>query len=162
MLTQDRLFQVCHYDPKTGVFTNLETRGRVLRGAILGYADKDGYLVAAIDGKPYRLHRLAFLYMEGRFPDVEVDHENMCRSDNRWDNIRRATKSQNGANRRALPSNRSGFKGVSLHKASGLYRATIVCRGKQYSFGYEKTARAAHEVYLRDSKKLFGQFARTA
>jgi hypothetical protein len=86
---------------------------------------------------------------------TEVDHENGNTLDNRKQNLRIATRKQNAANTAVPRHNTSGFKGVSFHKDSGLWRA--VC-GEQYA-GCHATAREAALAYDKLAVALYGQFA---
>lgn len=70
-----------------------------------------------VDRQFYKAHRLAFLYMEGSFPRSDVDHINREPSDNRWANLRRATRSENNRNTRLYRNNTSGMRGVSWDKS---------------------------------------------
>jgi hypothetical protein len=98
IITAERVRQLPHYDPDTGVLTRLISTngdaraGEVVRGVC------DGYLTARIDGRRYQAHRLAWLYMIGEWPKANMDHVNGDRADNRWCNLREATNSQNQAN----------------------------------------------------------------
>lgn len=109
MLTQDRLKELVDYCPGTGTFTLKKYRGgRVKAGEKLGSMTSKGYIDIKVDGKTYKAHRLAFVYMEGSAPN-EVDHINRVRDDNRWSNLRAITRGDNcrnrgGANKDGLPS----------------------------------------------------------
>jgi HNH endonuclease len=59
-------------------------------GAVAGSLNSSGYLIIGIDYRRYLAHRLAFLWVEGRWPDG-IDHCNLDRKDNRWCNLREAT-----------------------------------------------------------------------
>lgn len=74
--------------------------------------DKDGYRIILIDYRPYRVHRIAFLWMNGRWPKEDVDHKDGNRLNNKWENLREATRSQNNYNSKIHKNNTSGFKGV--------------------------------------------------
>jgi AP2 domain len=80
--------------------------------------------------------------------------------DNRMQNLRVATPSQNGCNRRATNKNTSGFKGVS-RKRSG-WRAEIKVNGNRHYLGTRRTREEAHALYCAAAKELHGAFARTA
>ena len=98
-LTQEELKELLHYDPDTGVFTWKKGRqGRIKKGGIAGNEDQSGYCKIVVKGKRYGAHRLAFLYMEGYFPEHQVDHINRDRGDNRWVNLREATHTCNMRN----------------------------------------------------------------
>jgi hypothetical protein len=76
MITQEELKRVLHYDPDTGVFTRRVTlSSKAKAGDIVG-TNMRGYLQVCIHGKQYRLHRLAWLYVYGVFPEHETDHIN--------------------------------------------------------------------------------------
>jgi HNH endonuclease len=100
LLTQERLRSLLDYDPATGAFTWLvDRRGRFARkGARAGTINGNGYRQISIDCVIYPCARLAVLWMTGRWPKRLVDHHNRDKIDDRWDNLRPATYSQNGAN----------------------------------------------------------------
>jgi len=143
MLTQDQLKQFVHYDPSTGIFTwRMRTPAMFSAGkytaerqckrfnassaeTVAGSLRDDGYIRLRIMNKAYYAHQLAALYMEGVLPPHEMDHINMVRDDNRWINLRHATRSQNKRNMRARADNTTGYKGVSQHKRSGKYVAAV-------------------------------------
>ncbi len=99
--------------------------------------------------------------MTGEWVD-EVDHENTVRSDNRWDNLRAATRGQNRANCGAYKNNTSGLKGVSFYKRTGKWKAQIQASGKKTFLGYFLTKEAAHQAYAHAANEYFGEFARAA
>ena len=75
------------------------------------------------------------------------------------ENLRIATRSQNQHNTRKQKNNTSGFKGVSLHAKTGLYRACIGSAGKVITLGYRRTAEAAYlELYLPAATEKQGRF----
>lgn len=171
MITARRLREVLHYDPVTGVFTWLKRkeatdaiRGWNTRrvGNAAGYCGFQSYWYIGIDGKNYRAHRLAFLYMKGRWPMPEADHKDMDRSNNRWLNIREATKSQNALNRRMKPNNSSGLKGVCWDKQTRKWRAQLRVNGVYINIGRFDTKEEAHAAYCEAAAKYCGEFARAA
>jgi len=150
LLTAMRLRSLIRYDPETGLFTNLVTRGsRAIAGAIAGSPDADGYLQIKIDGENLKAHRLAFLYMTGEWPVDLVDHRNGVVSDNRWDNLRNATPITNSQNKhKAYSSNELGILGVSYDKARCKYIAQLAIEGRQTNLGRFDTAAAAEAAYI--------------
>jgi hypothetical protein len=100
-LTQERLKEILHYDPETGMWTWIKERKymNILVGSIAGTVKSNGYLYIGIDRKQYRASRLAFLYMTGKLPPDEVDHKNRVRLYNRWSNLRLVTHSENQQNK---------------------------------------------------------------
>ena len=132
MLTVERLKELLHYEPLTGIFTWRVRRGfRATVGTVAGYIDDDGYVCITIECRRYRAHRLAWFYMTGDWPDPECDHEDTNKINNRWLNLRQATGSQNQANVATWGHNTSGHKGVSWHKKNKQWSVNIKKNGKQ-------------------------------
>jgi hypothetical protein len=157
----DRIWHLLDYDPSTGIFTWKNPPGvKIKRGARAGCLEggsRGGYRVIVIDGKHYRSSALAILYVTGRFPSVLVDHKNRNPGDDRFKNLRAADYSENAFNAAAHRDNRSGLKGVHLHKP-GVYRAQITARGKRRHLGLFQTPYEAHSAYLAAAKRLHGRF----
>lgn len=161
MLTTERLRELLHYDPGTGVFTRrLDVATNAKAGTVAGCI-KAGYVVIGIDRRVYRANRLAWLYMTGEWPKHHIDHKDMDRTNDRWANLREATRSQNGMNRAAYRNNSTGFKGVRKVYKSG-WAAIISKDGKATYLGYFKSPEAAHAAYCDAAESLFGDFARAA
>tara|TARA_R110000787_G_scaffold105430_1_gene212847 strand:- start:31 stop:522 length:492 start_codon:yes stop_codon:yes gene_type:complete len=151
MLTQERLKELFHYDPYTGVFTRLVRISRNTKvGDIAGrLRNSKGYHYIRLDGKFYYTHRLAWLYMIGEFPSGQIDHINGNKDDNRFTNLRDVSQSTNMQNlRKPRSGNTSGFLGVSWNQQSCNWRAQIrICGKKKYLGGFP-TAELAYEAYL--------------
>lgn len=111
-LTPERLRELLHYEPETGILTWKERRRGITQNAEIGYKDSHGYRSATIARKPYKAHRLAWFYMTGTWP-IQIDHINHIRDDNRWCNLREviSTKEQN-QNLSLRRDNASGYHGV--------------------------------------------------
>jgi hypothetical protein len=164
-LTYDTLIDRLSYDPETGFFTWRATGShgpktpKHLIGKKAGcYSKSLEYAIIRIGGKFYPVHRLAFLYMKGRWPEFFLDHKDGNPLNNRWDNLREATKSQNSANRRISSNNRSGFKGV-VESPSGLFESRVQHLKKNTYLGLFKTAEEAHRAYCEACASIFGEFA---
>lgn len=78
------------YDPGTGLMT--------LNGVPVFVRDSNGYLIIKVGGRYLPQHRVAWKLMTGKWPQAEVDHINRNRADNRWCNLREASKAQNAQN----------------------------------------------------------------
>ncbi|WP_439559837.1 HNH endonuclease [Roseinatronobacter sp.] len=161
-LTAERLRHLLDYDLKTGVFTWRVQRGsRVKPGDIAGTPNEKGYIVIRIDGKQYRAHRLAFLHKDGEWPEgKQVDHRNGTHGDNRWDNLRVATPSQNQWNRGQQRNNTSGYRGVSFDKTRRKWVAYIRVNGRSRRLGRFPTARKASAAYEAEAQRIRGEYYR--
>lgn len=110
-LTQARLMEKLHYDPETGIFT----RRPPDHNRKTGKFDRDGYVTIVVDYVRHQAHRLAWLYMTGSHSDAEcIDHINGIRDDNRWVNLREATRLENMWNRHPtkVREAKSGVPGI--------------------------------------------------
>ena len=134
-LTQEYLKSILDYNPDTGIFVWKERRkSNQKKGKVAG-TPSNGYIRISINFKKFRAHRLAFLYMEGRFPE-EVDHINGVRDDNRWINLRNVSKSINQRNSKLRKNNTSGISGVFWCKRTKKWRSCIKLNGKYKYLGY--------------------------
>ena len=153
MITQERLKELLHYNPDTGIFTWLVDRGRLAKkGDESGCTKSDGYIRIRLDGAGYYAHRLAFLYMEGDIPQ-EIDHIDRSRSNNSWGNLARTSRSRNMLNAGLYPSNKSGAKGVSAHKDGGFVANITVDKKRKY-LGKFKTKEEAIQARSDAEKEL--------
>lgn len=148
-LTADRLRELLKYDPITGLFTWRASPGRRIRvGTIAGsFATK--YVEIGVDGGCYRAHRLAWLYMTGAWP-TEVDHRNENKHDNRWTNLRDASRMLNVLNQaKASSSKKSTDRRGVFRSASGRWFSRLKLRGRIYHLGTFDTQDEAEREYLR-------------
>lgn len=121
---------------------------------------QDGYLFSVIGGAGVRAHRAAFALMTGSWPVDEVDHINGCKDDNRWVNLRAATKSQNMANTALRSDNTSGRKGVTRCARRGKWVARLKYQGTNLYLGAYDTADEAARAYNIKARELYGEFHR--
>jgi len=149
-----------YYNPKNGVL--IWSKGRADRiGKAAGYVDDSGYRKVSIKGFNFRAHRLCWLIHYGTEPDGEIDHINGIKDDNRIENLREATRSQNCMNMKLRSDNASGFKGVYWREHAKRFTASVWKDGKRKSLGYFDTAEQAHEAYVQASACAHGEFANT-
>lgn len=158
-LTLQRLKVLLRYDPDTGNFYRLVTMGSQVAGTIAGTPHKEGYVDLTVDGIRLLAHRLAWFYMTGAWPVADVDHRDRNKANNRWSNLREASRSQNMANCGALANNRCGIRGVRLFKRTGRWVASIRVSGKMVHLGYFATADEASIAYRSAAKLHYGEFA---
>lgn len=159
MITQDCLKKILHYDPKTGVFTYLLHRsGSATVGSVAGSINGNGYYQIKINHKTYQAHRLAWLYVTGKYPKQILDHINGICADNRFFNLREASYSQNNMNTLRYKNNNSGYKGVCFYARTKKFLARISWNKQSKTIGYFNTAKEASEAYQAYAKVLHGEF----
>jgi len=164
ILTAAEARQLLDYNPETGILTwrHLDrsqcasemawrAKSRVF-GSVAGSIAVNGYRSIAIGAKRYYAHRLAWLIMTGGWPTDDIDHRNGDRDDNRWSNIRAASRSQNHQNRVGREDT-----GASWHERMGRWRAVITLDKKQKHVGYFDTEEEAVAAY-REAKALYHPF----
>lgn len=156
ILNQADLHRLLDYNQRTGIF-RWRLRTDVPKSWNTRYANKVAgyawtpspanvtYWVIRIHDWPFLAHRLAWLYMTAEWPENDIDHRDLDGLNNRWGNLRPATKMQNSHNRRASRNNRLGMKGVCA--IGGRYRATLSVDGRQVVVGVFDTAEQAQEAY---------------
>ena len=169
MLTQEYLQSILHYAPESGVFTWIKTSKAGWVGKTAGCIrlhpnckktqNKLHYLVIHILGKLYKAHRLAWLYMTGKFPEGLIDHEDGNGLNNKFSNLRPATVFTNNQNSVRPITNSSGYKGVYPHKKNGTWIAQITYNKVQHYLGSFATPEAASEAVRAKRIELHGEFA---
>jgi hypothetical protein len=152
-LTAQRLRELVHYDPETGVFRRIgRSRYNSITGGVAGSPHSRGYLHFTVDNVAFFSHRLAWLYVTGEWPTGQIDHINGDKTDNRWSNLRDVDGHANQQNRKTAwgPSS-TGFVGVTARPHG--FVAQIRIAGKQTYIGSFRTAEAAHAAYLEAKRK---------
>jgi hypothetical protein len=130
-----------------------------LVGQEAGSIHQTGYRHVTWLGKVHKVHRLIFLLEYGYLPP-EVDHINGDRQDNRLENLRPATRSENQCNRGAIASNTSGYSGVTWHKASKAWVVRVMKNGKTVVQQYFKDLELAG-LFAAEARSLYhGAYAK--
>lgn len=154
-ISQTRLKEILEYNPLTGDFIwKVKIADKVVVGTIAGTINDAGYRIIRIDGKKYRAHQLAFLYMENYFP-LQVDHGNHIKNDNVWTNLSAATYSSNGKNQPKTRRNKTGVVGVSI-RPDNKFVARIYLKGRHIFLGVFKTLEEAKSA--RDAANIENNF----
>ena len=149
------------YDPETGNLYNKKSRMGATAGKIAGTRESEGYRSVSINMRRYRVHRIIYMMVHGVDPGRrEIDHINGDTEDNRPENLRLATHSENRRNTGALSNNKIGLRGVNWHKARKRYRACISIDGKQRHIGYFVSPIDAAKTYDQAARTHFGDYAR--
>jgi hypothetical protein len=135
-ITAEYVRTVLDYDPETGIFRWKErpremfasqgafkTWNKRYAGTRAGYRRRDDYVMIRLPDKSHLAHRLAWLYVHGRFPPEQLDHRNHRPGDNRIANLCLADYWSNSRNRSPNSRNTSGQTGVAFHKRRKKYQA---------------------------------------
>ena len=161
--TPEELRELFSYDPETGELRwKISLSRRTKIGDLAGSVDlqEKGRINVRIRGTDIRAHRIIWTMVTGRWPTNQIDHINENPNDNRWCNLREATKSQNMMNITRVRSNSSGYKGVSWHKVCKKWRALIAVNNQSVHLGLFETRDDARDAYIEAAKKLHGEFAK--
>lgn len=166
-LTKKLLREFLDYDPTTGILTwkkrhrkwfkdevtykKWNTR-RAGKQAFAHQAGGEwlGYLQGSLFGTMYLAHRIIFFWMKGRWPSPTIDHINQVKSDNRWSNLREATKSLNGLNRGPQQNNLLGIRGVVKSKRK---RGGYIAQFRSQYLGTFETIEEAVKAHSTALKK---------
>jgi hypothetical protein len=151
-ITQEYLLKTFLY--KDGILIWKNSRPKINAGSIAGTINDNGYIIVGLNRKRYKAHILIWMLHYGVWPNKLIDHINGIKCDNRIENLREATKSQNEQNKAKSIRNTSGFKNVFYHPSTGKYRVRI----NKISFGLYLTAEEANQAAIFYRKKLYGEF----
>ncbi len=142
LISQEYLKSLHSYDETTGIFTRKITRNnKTPAGTISGSAalvNGKSYRTIWIDSHTYKEHRLAWLYVHGKFPVEQIDHIDGNGLNNRIANLREVTNEENNKNIKLYSNNSSGIAGVRWYeyKTAGRWLSRISLNGKRVHLGY--------------------------
>lgn len=127
-------------------------------GKKAGCKHSKGYLIIYLSGRRMYVHRVVFLMFHGFLPK-QIDHENTMKADNRIENLRASTPSQNQYNHKKRKDNKSGHKGVCWHHQTNKWRAYININKTQRSLGLFELKEDAALAVKQERAKAHGEFA---
>lgn len=155
-MNQEYLKSLFIYNPETGLFTWRVSRTKSVKiGQVAGSFDKNGYVIIKIDGKAFKAHRLAWLYMTGKFPENMIDHKDENKSNNKFINLRDVDRTVNAENIKSVKSNnKSGFRGVSHVARINRWQANIRVNKKLLYLGIFATPELASAAYQKAKRKF--------
>lgn len=146
MITQQQIKSIYIYDPDSGEITRKD-------GRKCGHVAHNGYLRFSVKGTSYSALRLIWLYMTGELPTCDVDHINHNRLDNRWSNVRLASRQENMRNATLSKASTSGFTGITWCKQQGQWAAQICIDGMTKKLGRYDCKIDAVAARIRANKK---------
>jgi hypothetical protein len=155
----NKIKELVEYYPDTGIIKwRVNRKGPAKAGMVAGAKHGRGYIILAVDNVSYLAHRLAWAIHYGSISeDMQIDHINGDRSDNRICNLRIATHAENCRNSRARKHNKSGIKGVRKMRSKWSSRLRI--NGKEIWLGSYNTPEEAKQAHDTAAVELFGEFA---
>lgn len=166
--TAEYFRSVLTYNSSTGIFVwlkrterNPEDRRWNARyaGKQAGSIHHEGYIVLQINHQSYPASHIAWLYMTGSWPKDQIDHINLNRADNHWENLREATQTQNSWNQSIQSNNSSGYTGVYWVTPNRKWRAEGVVNGRRKHLGYFHRFDDAVAARKAFEAQHFGEFA---
>lgn len=132
-------------------------------GAVFGKVKK--YKTVRVFGKKTFVHRVVWAMHNGAWPTDDVDHIDGDGLNNRIENLRLATRSQNCMNRKVRSDNASGLKGARKRKnrdGSDAWISCITLGGITKHLGRFRSAEDAHLAYMTAANENFKEFARAS
>ena len=144
-VAQAILKQHFYYDERTGIFTRISTQRAT--GTPVKSGPNKGYVRIMFLQNVYLAHRLAWLYAYGSWPQLEIDHINKDKGDNRLVNLREATRSQNMINAPTRKNNRSGYRGVFWCNTRNMWVACISVHGRKKYLGKSHNPEKLASIY---------------
>jgi len=157
-ITQEKVKHLFDYHKSGSLVRKIYTSSNARVGSFVGCEGAEGYKLVRVDGKLYRVHRLIFLWHHGFLPEY-VDHIDTDVINNKIENLRRCSKSQNSCNGKMRINNTSGIKGVSWNKEKSKWMAKLCHKRKQMHIGYFSSIHEAEKAVRAARKKLHGEFA---
>jgi hypothetical protein len=154
MITQERLKELFTYSPN-GKFTRNKNGKEVKCSVTKGQR----YLRLGIDGKPYTMHRMIFLYHHGYLPKT-TDHIDGNRMNNKIENLREVTQQQNCLNSKHRTTSKSPYKNVYWNNAAKKWSVVMSINGIRKYFGSFEDIDLADLVAQEARSKFHGAFAR--
>ncbi len=156
-MDQIELKRLLRFDPQSGEFRwKVDRGGGAKAGDIAGGSNSCGYWKIWVCGRSYYAHRLAWLYVHGRWPAFEIDHIDGNGMNNALDNLREASSGENKENRRRVRSDKKskGRIGVRWVKEKGKWASRIQRHGKSRHLGYFDTEGDAYQAYLVAKERM--------
>jgi hypothetical protein len=158
ILTQEYLKEI--FDYSNGFLYNKTTRSnRKKAGSIAGYYRQDGYHMISVNCKRLLTHRLIYMWHYGFMPEF-LDHADGNNKNNKIENLRIATKSENNQNKKASKRNKTGFKNVSWHKLKKKWIVQVSLNKRQIYCNYFADIELADLVAQEVRNKYHKEFAR--
>jgi len=156
-VNKELLNEIFHYEDGNLIWKKKIAHNTII-GKIAGRTYDIGYKSIGLYGKEYMSHRLVFMFHHGYFPK-EVDHIDGNKSNNRIENLRPATHSENLKNQKIRTTNVSGHKNVGWVKREQKWRVRITVNFKDKHIGYFSDRELADLVAVEAANLHHGKFS---
>lgn len=161
-LDLNELRNLLNYNPETGILSWRIDRNVIKAGEPIGSLHHSGYLVFKFKKRQYLVHRIIWFGMTGKWPDDQIDHIDTIKTNNKWNNLREASHTENQRNKNINKANNtSGYKGVTWHKKRQKWRADIKVNGKSLTIGSFDNILDAVKAREEAGKRFHKNFNRT-
>ena len=145
--TQQTLRENFIYNPATGELVRIIIKNG---HSNTGYKTEHTYERVILDGQSYYKTRVIWMWMTGEDPgEMDVDHINHVRDDNRWENLQLLTHANNTAKRVIQTNNTTGVRGVSRHPDGRFLARATLGGGKRKHLGYYDSVELAEQALIR-------------
>jgi len=156
MLTQEIVNDLLKYEDGN-LYWKKDVAKNVKTGSKAGCFDKFKYVLIKINKKIYKAHHIVWIIHHGYKPKM-IDHIDGNPSNNRIENLREATNSQNQWNKKVYKYSKSGIRGVTWCKKNNKWKTGCKLDGKNYYFGMFENLLEAKEAVQKFQKSKFGEF----
>lgn len=168
--TQEYLISRLSYNSETGFFQWLKKEEQTKadktwnikfsgKPAAIAWSE-NSYRRICIDGCHYQANRIAWRIHTGEDPgDLVIDHIDRNKQNDAISNLRKATYSENQANRPAQSNNANGAKGVYWHARDKKWIARVFVKKKCIELGRYSTISEAEKAATEGRERVFGEFA---
>lgn len=156
-ITQFQVKEIFDYHLNGNLIWKIKKATNTNIGSVVGSENSEGYLQTSINSVKYKIHQLVFIWHFGYCPKI-IDHIDQNKKNNKIENLREATNSQNSMNRPKQLNNTTGFKGVSIHKQSGKFQCSIKINNKKIWLGLFVEIKDAVAAYQKAAEKYHQQF----